>query len=196
MNHRALGAVLAGVVGLALAHPIYGQEYDEAAVMAAYEKAMTPAAPHARLAEMAGEWQLEIKFWMQPGGEPMVSTATSTRTMIMGGRYLADHVEGDAMGQPFTGMGLTGYNNVEEHFEATWVDNMGTAIFTSHGEWNEEENALVMHGSYVDPATGKKKKVKTISRIEGPDKEIFEWYEKSEGEEEALKTMEIVSIRK
>jgi hypothetical protein len=196
MKHRALGAVLAVVVGLALAHPIYGQEYDETAVMAAYEKAMTPAAPHARLAEMAGEWQLEVKFWMQPGGEPMVSTATSTRKMIMGGRYLADHVEGDAMGQPFTGMGLTGYNNVEERFEATWVDNMGTGIFTYHGEWNEEENALVMHGSYVDPATGKKKEVKTISRMEGPDKEIFEQYEKSEGEEEALKTMEIVSIRK
>jgi hypothetical protein len=196
MKHRALGAALTVVVGLALAHPIYGQEYDEAAVMAAYEKAMTPAAPHARLAEMAGEWQLEVKFWMQPGGEPMVSTATSTRKMIMGGRYLADHVEGDAMGQPFTGMGLTGYNNVEERFEATWVDNMGTGIFTSHGEWNEEENALVMHGSYVDPATGKKKMVKTISRIVGPDKEIFEQYEKSEGEEEALKTMEIVSIRK
>ncbi len=196
MNHRALGAVLAVVVGLALAHPIYGQEYDEAAVMAAYEKAATPAAPHTRLAEMAGEWQLEIKFWMQPGGEPMVSTATSTRKMIMGGRYLADHVEGTTMGQPFTGMGLTGYNNVEERFEATWVDNMGTAIFTSHGEWNEEKHALVMYGSYADPATGKKKKVKTISRIEGPDKEIFEWYEKSEGEEETLKTMEIVSIRK
>ncbi len=196
MNHRIPGAALAVVVGLATAHPIYGPEYDEAAVMAAYEKAMTPAAPHARLAEMAGEWQLDIKFWMQPGGEPMVSTATSTRKMIMGGRYLADHVEGDALGQPFTGMGLTGYNNVEERFEATWIDNMGTAIFTSHGEWNEEDNSLVMHGSFVDPATGKKKKVKTISRIEGPDKEIFEWYEKSEGEEEALKTMEIVSIRK
>ncbi len=196
MHHRALGAALAVVVGLALAHPIYGQEYEQAAVMAAYEKAATPAAPHTRLAEMAGEWQLEIKFWMQPGSEPMVSAATSTRTMIMGGRYLADHVEGDAMGQPFTGMGLTGYNNVEERFEATWVDNMGTAIFTSHGEWNEEENALVMHGSYVDPATGKKKKVKTISRIEGPGKEIFEWYEKSEGDEEAVKTLEIVSIRK
>jgi len=196
MNHRAVGAALAVVVGLALAHPIYGQEYDEAAVMAAYEKAMTPAAPHARLAEMAGEWQLDIKFWMQPGAEPMLSTATSTRKMIMGGRYLTDHVEGDAMGQPFTGMGLTGYNNVQERFEATWVDNMGTMIFTSHGEWIEEENALVMHGSYVDPATGKKKKVKTISRIEGPGKEIFEWYEKSEGDEEALKTMEIVSIRK
>jgi hypothetical protein len=196
MKHRALGAALTVVVGLALAHPIYGQEYDEAAVMAAYEKAMTPGTPHAILAEMAGEWQLEIKFWMPPGGEPMVSTATSTRKMIMGGRYLADHVEGTTMGQPFTGMGLTGYNNVEERFEATWVDNMGTGIFTSHGEWNEEENALVMHGSYVDPATGKKKKVKTISRIEGPGKEIFEWYEKSEGEEEALKTMEIVSIRK
>ncbi|MEE8176246.1 MAG: DUF1579 domain-containing protein [Gemmatimonadota bacterium] len=196
MKHRALGAALAVVVGLALTHPIYGQEYDEAAVMAAYEKAMTPAAPHARLAKMAGEWQLEVKFWMQPGGEPTVSTATNTRKMIMGGRYLTEHVEGDAMGQPFTGMGLTAYNNVEERFEAIWVDNMGTGIFTSHGEWNEAENALIMHGSYVDPATGKKKEVKTISRMEGPDKEVFEQYEKSEGEDEAVKTMEIVSIRK
>ncbi len=60
MNHRALGAALAVVVGLTLTHPVYGQEYDEAAVMAAYEKAMTPGEGHARLADMAGEWQLEI----------------------------------------------------------------------------------------------------------------------------------------
>ena len=52
-----------------------------------------------------------------------------------------------------------------------------------------------MHGSYVDPVTGKKVKVKTVTRREGPDKTIMTSYEKREGEEEGRKTMEIVSIR-
>jgi hypothetical protein len=175
MRPRNFGVGLALSLSLAAAYPALAQEYDEAAAMAAYEKAMTPGEHHAKLT--------------------VVTEATSTSKMVMGGRYLYDSVEGTAMGMPFNGLGWTGYNNVSERYEATWIDNFGTGIFTSHGQWDDEAGGIVMHGSYADPITGTKTKVKTVSRMEGPDKTVFIWYEKAEGADEARKTMEIVSIR-
>ena len=195
MNPRTFGVGLALSLSLAAAHPALAQEYDEAAGMAAYEKAMTPGEQHAKLAELEGTWAMTVTSWMQPGAEPTVTEATSKSKMVMGGRYLHDSVEGTAMGMPFTGMGWTGYNNAAERYEATWIDNFGTGILTTHGQWDDEAGGIVMSGSYTDPITGTKTKLKTVSRMEGPDKSIFTWYEKAEGAEEGRKTMEIVSIR-
>ena len=196
MNTRIFGAALALSLSLAAAAPAIAQEYDEAATMAAYEKAMTPGEHHAKLAELEGTWAMTVTSWMgPPGSDPMITTGTNTSKMVLGGRYLLDSVEGAAMGMPFSGMGWTGYNNVAERYEATWIDNFGTAVYTYHGQWDDEANGIVMHGSYVDPVTGKKVKVKTVTRREGPDKTIMTSYEKREGEEEGRKTMEIVSIR-
>ena len=195
MKPRNFGVALALSLGLAAAYPAVAQEYDEAAAMAAYGRAMTPGEHHAKLAELEGTWAMTVTSWMQPGADPVVTEATSASKMVMGGRYLHDSVEGTAMGMPFTGMGWTGYNNVSERYEATWIDNFGTGIFTSHGQWDDEEGGIVMHGSYVDPIAGTKTKVKTVSRMEGPDKTIFTWYEKAEGADDGRKTMEIVSIR-
>ena len=196
MRHRSCSAALALILGFALAQPALGQELDEAAMMAAYEKAMTPGAAHARLADMAGTWDMTVKMWMQPGADPVVSKATAKREMVLGGRYLAEVVEGEGlMGGPFLGQGWTGYDNMGEEYKATWIDNMGTGILVSHGKWDDEINGIVWHSSYVDPATGGKVKVKATSISEGPDKEIYAWYETREGDSEGRKTMEIVSTR-
>jgi len=195
MNPRTFGIALALSLSLAAAYPALAQEYDETAVMAAYEKAMTPGEHHAKLAQLEGNWAMTVTVWMQPGAEPTVSTATSTSKMVMGGRYMLDMVEGTAMGMPFSGMGWTGYDNVDQQYESTWIDNLGTGIYTYHGQWDDEVNGIVMHGSYTDPVTGQKVASKTVTRLEGPDKMVYTSYERRKGDEEARKTMEIVSIR-
>lgn len=195
MDTRMLGAALVLGLTLAATQPALGQEYDEAAVMAAYEKAITPSAAHAKLAELEGTWAMTVTMWMDPNADPVISAATSTSKMVLGGRYLFDTVEGTAMGQPFSGMGWTGYDNVAGEYVSTWIDNFGTGIFTSRGDWDDEADGLVMRGSYVDPVSGQEVKVKSVSRMDGPDKQIFAWYEKRAGEAEGRKTMEIVSVR-
>ena len=195
MNPRTFGIALALSLSLAAAYPALAQEYDETAVMAAYEKAMTPGEHHAKLAQLEGNWAMTVTVWMQPGAEPTVSSATSTSKMVMGGRYMLDTVEGTAMGMPFSGMGWTGYDNVDQQYESTWIDNLGTGIYTYHGQWDDEVNGIVMHGSYADPVTGQKVESKTVTRLEGPDKMVYTSYERRKGDEEARKTMEIVSIR-
>ena len=86
---------------------------EEQAMMAAWEKAMTPGEQHARLAEhFEGIWDTRMSLWMEPGAEPMVSTGTSTSTMILGGRQLKMEFSGTFMDMPFMGIGFTGYDNV------------------------------------------------------------------------------------
>ncbi len=195
MNTRTLGATLVLGLTLAATQPALGQEYDDAAALAAYEKASTPSAAHAKLAELEGTWEMTVTMWMDPSADPLVSAATSSSKMVLGGRYLFDTVEGTAMGQPFSGMGWTGYDNIAGQYVSTWIDNFGTGIFTSQGDWDDEAGGLVMRGSYVDPVSGQEVKVKSVSRMDGPDKQIFTWYEKRTGDAEGRKTMEIVSVR-
>ena len=195
MNPRTFGIALALSLSLAAAYPALAQEYDETAIMAAYEKAMTPGEHHAKLALLEGNWAMTVTVWMQPGAEPTVSSATSTSKMVMGGRYMLDTVEGTAMGMPFSGMGWTGYDNVDQQYESTWIDNLGTGIYTYHGQWDDEVNGIVMHGSYADPVTGQKVESKTVTRLEGPDKMVYTSYERRKGDKEGRKTLEIVSNR-
>ena len=67
--------------------------------------------------------------------------------MILGGRYLEQRYEGTMMGQPFSGIGVTGFDNYKKKFVSTWVDSMGTAIMTMtrHGRQVGEGHHVVGH---------------------------------------------------
>jgi hypothetical protein len=165
---------------------------EMAAMMQAWAAAATPGEPHAELAKAAGTWKMTVKFWMEPGGEPMVSEATATRQMMLGGRYLQEKVEGVTMGQPFEGFGLSGYDNVRGKYWSIWMDNMSTGTMTSEGE-KDASGAIVFHGSYPDAMTKGMTKVKTILRRDGDDKESMEMWEEKGGQQ--VKTMELTAVR-
>lgn len=167
---------------------------EEQAMMEAMAKASTPGEPHQRLAESAGDWDMQVSMWFEPGAEPVVVAAKAKRTMILGGRYVQEVVEGDFMGAPFVGHGLTGYDNVTGQYFSTWIDNQSTGLMQSAGNWDDEQNALVMEGTYSDPMTGARKPFRAIVRKPSPDREIYESWETMGGTE--VKTMEVVSTRR
>ena len=37
------------------------------------------------------------------------------------------------MGQPFSGVGIDGYDNLRKKYVTTWIDTMGTGIFSMEG---------------------------------------------------------------
>jgi hypothetical protein len=164
------------------------------AMMDAWMKAGTPGEKHAELAAMAGTWKATVKSFMGPG-EPMVSEATTTREMILGGRVLGERFEGDFMGQPFVGRGFFGYDNARQMYWSVWMDSMSTTMMTSWGTWDEEKQAIVMEGRMTDPMSGEPVTAKSIMRTPEPGKEVFEmWEPRGEGGE-MVRTMEIVSVR-
>lgn len=167
---------------------------EEAAMMAAWQKAMTPGEPHDKLAALAGDFGFEIKSWMDPAAPPMVSTGTAHREMTMGGRILVEEVEATVMGQPFKGRGETGYDNVKGEYWSTWTDNMSTGLIVSHGKWDDEVGGLVMHSEYVDVMTGETKQARMVSQVNDDGSEHFSWYDKTADGE--TKTMEITYTKK
>lgn len=167
---------------------------EQAAEMAAWQKAGTPGPEHEKLASMAGEWDIEVKMWMEPGAEPIVLPSTAHREMILGGRVLVEDVEGEFMGAPFAGHAMSGYDNVTGKWWGTWVDNQMTGVMVSEGSWDEEGKVGTFQMSHVDPMTGETHETKGITRLLSADHEVHEMWEERDGE--SFKSMELTYRRK
>ncbi len=166
---------------------------DEQAMMKAWMEAATPGTQHKMLESMVGVWDV-VSNWYETGQKVEAGRGTSTRIMILGGRFLQDHTEAQMMGMPMDGWGITGYNNTTGDYESTWIDNMGTAVYLSKGKATADGKQIVQYMDYVDPMTKKATKVKTVLAFEGPDDASFRWYS-LDGDKET-KTMEMIYTRR
>ena len=166
------------------------QTSDEMQAMMAYS---TPGDIHKMLAKSAGSWTATLSMWMQPDTKPVSSTASCVNEMILGGRYLQAKNKGVFMGQPFEGIGLTGYDNAKKQFISTWVDNMGTGIMTMTGSWDEASKSIKYSGTMVDPATSKDVPVRQVWRFVDDNNQVMEMYSNFNGKE--FKTMEVKYTR-
>lgn len=162
------------------------------AMMEAWQKAGTPGDAHAELASMAGTWTFTIKSWMDPANEPMVSTGTAERSMILGGRVLHEKVVSEMMGQKFEGIGVSGYDNVSGQYWSAWMDSMSTGCYVMHGSKDEATGDVVFDGEMEDPMRGTVA-IRSVVKQEADGKQMMEWHEKRG--EEMVKTMEIVYVR-
>ncbi len=182
-------AVLGVTLSVAPASAVV-QEPDEAAMMAAYQEAATPGEEHERLARLAGKYSLHVKFWPAPGAPAVESPASSELKMVLGGRYLIEEWSGTYMGQPMSGIGTYGYDNVEQQYVASWMDTMGTGIFKMSGAFDPALQAIVQTGTYMDPLTKQTKTMKSVLKVAGDDGFVHEMYDvAADGSE--VKMMEI-----
>lgn len=166
---------------------------EEKAMMEAWMQAATPGEHHKHLAMMEGNWKTASKMWMSPGSAPTESTGTCENKMALDGHYLHQDCKGPAMmeGMPdFHGMGITGYDNIQQKYVATWVDNMTTGIMMATGTCEEGGKVHKLSGEYVDPMTKKTKKFRWVSKTVAPDKETFEFYDEGPDGKE-FKSMEM-----
>ena len=168
---------------------------EDKAMMEAMEKAAKPGEPHKKLEALAGTWDAQSKFWMDPSAPPQESKGTSKNKMLYNGRYLQQRFQGQMMGQTFRGMGVWGYDNVRKKFVASWLDNSSTGISYSEGEWDADKNAIVFHSERIDPMTSKPVQEKMVIGIVSEDKHVFEVFMiDDDGNEQ--KSMEIVYTKK
>jgi len=169
---------------------------EQQAMMEKMTKAATPGPQHEMLKKMAGEWNAKVTSQMDPSQPAQVEQSTSTLTMLMDGRYCQEVASGSMMGQPFNGMGLTGYDNVLGKFVSTWVDNMGTGIMTSQGTLDSSGKVITWMGSMSDPMTGKVSHSRMVTTIVDDDHHTFEMYGTPPGGKKEVKMMTIEYSRK
>jgi hypothetical protein len=178
--------------------PAFGQSdakkaEDDKAMMEAMMRAATPGEPHRLLGEFAGRWNTSMKAWMAPGQPPIESSGVSEVTSILDGRFVQENFKGDFMGMQFTGLGLSGYDNVTKKYQSTWVDNMSTCVIVMKGDYDPASKTFTFFGEYTDP-TGKVSTMKIVQRIIDKDKHVSEFYDKTP-DGQLVKSMELTYTR-
>ena len=166
---------------LAAALPVFAAEAppemtaEQKAMMEAMQAAGTPGETHATLAKMAGDYDLVIRSWHEPGGEPTTETGKATRTMVLGGRVMVEDVTSSMMGQPFTGHGMHGYDNVSGKHWSTWNDSMSTGLMVSEGDC-DAQGACTFTGTWNDPLTKGKVTARMTTKWTDAKTQVFEMY--------------------
>ncbi|HMS85189.1 MAG TPA: DUF1579 domain-containing protein [Nitrospira sp.] len=167
---------------------------DEKAMMELWKQAATPGEPHKLFATLAGSWTTTTKEWMEPGKEPMESAGTAEMKMWLDGRFLYQEFNGQMMGQPFSGIGIDGYDNMRKKYVTAWMDSMGTGIFMMEGTASPDGRTITLKGSHPEPGGGKMTH-RAVWKIIDADNQTFDMFGAHHGQKE-MKMMEITYTRK
>ncbi len=166
---------------------------DEKAAMEMMQKAATPGDAHKKLEPVVGTFEAKVKMWMDPSKPPEESTGTSENTWVLGNRFVQMKYEGTMMGQPFSGMGFQGYDNVSKKYVGSWMDTMSTGMMTSTGTMTG--NVMKATDTMSDPMSGKAMKTTSQVTVADNDHHTMEmWGPGPDGKN--YKMMEITYTRK
>ena len=168
---------------------------EQKAEMDAYMKAGTPGAPHQALASTVGTYDLKIKHWHQPNTPAMEETGTATRAMALDGRVLVEQFKSSMMGMPYTGHGMTGFDNVTGKYWSTWSDSMSTGLMVSEGSCDDQGKTCTFMGTWNDAIKKAPVKARMTIRRTSPTAEVFELYGPGKDDKE-FKMMEITYTKK
>jgi hypothetical protein len=159
---------------------------------------------HKLLASLDGTWSFTNKMWMNgdPTSKAEESKGTAVRKSMMDGRYFSMDVTGKMMvpgpdgkmkEMTFRGHGMDAYDNAKKKFVGTWIDNMGTGVMMSEGDYDPATKTFT-YNSEMEMMPGMKQKVREVLKLTDNNHMTFEWYEDRGGKE--AKTMEIEYTRK
>jgi hypothetical protein len=183
------GTVAAAVV-LGGRGPAIAQEMGETQMppemqeaYAAYLELQQPGEHHERLASWLGEWDCEVNVMMDPAAPPVQSRGSATFSWLHEGRWLKQEFRGEMMGEPFTGFGISGYDNYRKQYVDMWVDSMSTSMMTMRGSTMPGSDVIAMFGEMDEPMTGEiGKTVRNIITFHSDDHATFEMQEVMYGE--------------
>jgi len=164
------------------------------AMMELWKQAATPGEPHKLFASLVGSWTTSTKEWMEPGKPPTESTGTAEMKMLLDGRFLYQEYNSQMMGQPFSGIGIDGYDNMTKKYVTAWIDTMGTGIFIMEGTASVDSKTITLKGSHPEPGGGKMSH-RAVWKIIDQNNQTFDMYGTHHGQKE-MKVLEITYTRK
>jgi len=160
-------------------------------MMRKVQAAGAPGATHKALEALAGNWNVEVKWFMDANEPAQVSHGTSNIKSILGGRFLEEEFHGEMMGKPFTGRALLGFDNTKQKFRSVWVDDVNTAIITTEGKGDNGNKVITLEGKVDCIGTGQRDiALRQVFRILSQDRFTLEM------SHDGTKKMEISYSRK
>jgi hypothetical protein len=170
------------------------KQMDPQAMMEVWKKLGQPGEPHKQLASLAGSWTTQTKEWMESGKPPSESTGSVEMKMLLDGRFLQQEFSGNMMGEPFSGIGITGYDNLRKRYISNWIDTMGTGIFSMEGTASADGKTITLKGQHAEPGGGQMTH-RAVWKIVDSNTQTFDMYGTHKGGKE-MKVMEILYTRK
>jgi hypothetical protein len=159
-------------------------------------ESMTPNRFHKRLERLLGEWDLELRMWMDRGSPPMTSKGTSSWTWMFEGKWIQGSTEFSMMGMKMQMRTILGYDNFKKKFVSCTVNSMETAMRHAEGNFGMDDSVLYTYGPVDEYMTGEHAKTSAfVYRFDGPDRFTIEVHDLSIGLENA-KVMEFVHTRR
>src|SRR5205085_1287672 len=134
---------------------------------------------HKLLAGLDGTWTYTVKMWMNPdpSAKPQESKGVAVRKAFMDGRFVQMDVTGSMKmpgpdGKPhetvFKGRSMEGYDNVKKKFIGTWMDNMGTGMMFTEGDYDEASKTFTYTGEF-EMMPGMKQKIREVLKLTDKD---------------------------
>ena len=168
---------------------------EQKAMMDAMQRMGEVRPEHKQLDYFVGDWSATTTMWMDPKAPPEKAEGKSHTESLYGGRYIEMHYQGTFQGQPFTGEGFFGFDNLKGKFFNTWIDSMSTGFWLAWGSYDAASKSYTFHGEMDDPLkAGAKIPVRQVFNVSNPGHYSFEWYETRAGKE--AKTMQIDYTKK
>ena len=163
-----------------------------------------PGDHHKHLNQFVGKWNTTTKMWMGGPAAPATEThGTAEIKWVLDGRFIMQESKGEmampsATGEmtrtPYNGMGFTGYDNYRNVYVGSWMDSVGTAMYTMKGTADPSGKVFNLYGEMDEPGmkmTGRIVNFRTT--IINNDKHIFEVFDLAVGTD--YKAFEITYTR-
>ncbi len=167
---------------------------DMQKMMKAFMEAAKTGPIHKKLVEGAGDWVWETVSYMGPGGAPIKGEMKVHARSILGGRFLVEEVVGKTMGQSFTGMAITGYDNVRKEYQSLWMDSMSTRMTLSTGKENKK-GEVHFSGTMVDVVSPKGRPFRSVTLDRGKDHHEFKMFDSIPGTKKEFLVMTVSAKR-
>ncbi|MFT3687009.1 MAG: DUF1579 domain-containing protein [Phycisphaerales bacterium] len=168
---------------------------DQQKMMEQWAALMKPGKAHEGLKKSVGEWTTVTRVWMDPKAPPQEFKGSASFKMVLNDHFLQQDFKGDMMGETFTGIGLTGYDNARKQYTMCWADSMTTSFTQGTGGISPDGKTITMFGTMDEPALGEVgKHVKYVTRHPSDNTMFFEIWEVQYGD--PFKVMEVEYTRK
>jgi quinol monooxygenase YgiN len=202
MTRFSKRAILAAAAGGLLALPVLAPDTDAQSTASkdvpAWLQRGSPSEGHAALEPLIGTWRVHKSVFgtmgRSPDLPPIVSEdVTATREWVADGRYVQDTTTGTVEGRPYWRRGWLGYSNMDRRYEWVTIDSLNTTMMIYLGKPGTGNTVpIVLTGVFTDQGVvnadtvGKPVAQRTVIRIEGNDRHVYELYFTPPGGKEQL----------
>ena len=164
-------------------------------VEALWVRSSAYAPEHEVLEELVGNFTTTAKMFGEEGAPPEVSPGRSVFSALFDGRFIKEEFTSETGGARFEGLGIMGYDTLEDLYTSLWMDSMNTATLILRGKYDAPSKTFTWNGTRYDPFLKQRVHIRAYTKIPNKDEHV---YEMQEGEPDGSwkTTLEVTYLRK